>query len=517
MKLKYILFLVSISFSFVFSLEFKVASYNVENLFDLKYDGTEYNEYKPYSKYWDENSFTTKLHNISQVIKQLDSDIIALQEIESQNALDNLNKKLNYKYTIFIKNKKSSIGVALLSKFKIEKFERIIVDKYDKYSRDVLKVFISVENKPLIIYVNHWRSKRAKESFRIIYSTALKNNYSKLPVDTDYIILGDLNSNYNEFQTFKYDKKLNNTYGITGINQVLNTTIDKNFIDKNKIESYSNRVHYNLWLDINEKNRFSTKFKKEFNTPDNIIVPKGLFDSKNISYVNNSFGVFKPNYLYNGKYIKRWNKYRKKGYSDHLPIYAKFTTSTTKKQNITDVANINKNNINSLYKIQHIIEPIYIKNIIVIYKSDKISILKHNKNSKAIMVYGEYPNLKLGYRYDILVHKIDYYNGLKEIKELSILNKLNYDKSYKDSILDIKDIDLFDLSNQNQIVKNITGVYKNRYLYFTKNNQEKKIRLYFKKNIIKPKNNSKIKINEAQITIYKSNIQLTINKQTDLK
>jgi len=501
----------------LYSLDFKVASYNVENLFDLKYDGTEYNEYKPYSKYWNQKSFSVKLNNISKVINELNSDILALQEIESQNALNQLNKKLNYKYSQFIKNKNSSIGVAILSKFKIKEFERIIVDKYDKYSRDILKVTINIENKPLVIYVNHWRSKRAKESFRIKYATALKNDYLKLKDGIDYIVLGDLNSNYNEYQTFKYDKKLNNTYGITGINQVLNTTIDSNFVNKNNISKFDKEVHYNLWLDLKIDERFSSKFKTQSHTPDNILIPKSLFDNNSISYIDNSFGVFKPNYLYKNNHIKRWNRYKKDGYSDHLPIYAKFSTSkqTYKIINKNHFHTLNK--IDSLYNIEQITEPLDIKNIIVVYKSKDIAIIKHSKYSKAIMIYKPPKSLRLGFRYDIRVNKLDYYNGLKEIKELSILNEIKYDKNYQNYLLGIDDIDIFDKQNQNQVLKDIEGIYINKYLYFYKNKIEQKVRLYLKKGINLPSNGSLIFIKNTQITIYKSRIQLTINNKKDFK
>ncbi|MEA2049569.1 MAG: endonuclease/exonuclease/phosphatase family protein [Campylobacterota bacterium] len=512
--------LLSLSLLFLyqlFAVEFKVASYNVENLFDLKYDGTEYKEYKPHSKYWTKKAFLKKINNISKTINDLNADIIGLQEIESKSALNSLNKKLNYKYSIFIKNKHSSIGVGLLSKFQIKKFERIIVDKYDKYSRDILKVTINIDNNNLVIYVNHWRSKRAKESFRIKYAMALKNDFNKLNKDIDYIILGDLNSNYNEYQTFKYEKKLNNTYGITGINQVLNTTIDKNFVLKDNILDFHNSVHYNLWLDVDENNRFSSKFRTQYNTPDNILVPKSMFDNKGINYIENSFNIFKPNYLYNNNNVIRWNRYKSRGFSDHLPIYASFSTNNTTNKIKVRKSDSQSNNykIKDLYSIEHIHKPLDIMNVVVIYRNNNIAIIKHDKSSRAIMIYKPPEGFDLGFRYNISVFNIDYYNGLKEIKKLTILNKLSFDKDYEDYIYSVETIDIFDKTNQNQMIKNLNGLYKNRYLYFSQNNKNKKIRVYFKKGFTKPKDNTNITIKRAQITIYKSKIQLTINSKDD--
>jgi len=142
----------------LYSLDFKVASYNVENFFDLHYDKTEYKEFIPHTKKWNKTAFQNKLQNISKTIRDLDADILALQEIESLKVVDAIIKKNpQYKYFSFLKNKDSAIGMALLSKYKIMSSSPIIVDKHNKYSRDILKVNITVDNKALIIYVNHWR------------------------------------------------------------------------------------------------------------------------------------------------------------------------------------------------------------------------------------------------------------------------------------------------------------------------------------------------------------------------
>ncbi len=515
---KLLFLLVLFSFLFLFSLyakDFKVASYNVENLFDLHYDGTEYKEYIPNTKTWDKRSFHNKIKNISQTINHLNADIVALQEIESKLALDKLLQSLSkYKYSKFIKNKTSSVGLAILSRYPIKRFKRVIIDKNDKYSRDILRVTITIENKDLMLYVNHWRSKRAEESKRIPYAIALKRDIDTLDKNTDYIILGDLNSNYDEYQSFKYNKKLNDTYGITGINQVLNTTIRANFVLKNKIANYDELVHYNLWLDLDIKNRFSSRYRGENDTPDNIIISEGLFDNKNISYVDKSFKVFKPAYLYKNK-INRWNMYRKNGYSDHLPIYAMFSTNIQK----YDFAYISKdkteknNTIKSLYNLQNVTN-YPINNIIVIYKNKNIAIVK-NEKGRSIMIYKPSNNLKLGYKYNIIVDEIDLYNGLKEIKKFSSKKELSYYEKYKNLYLDGRQIDLFDLKYQNEIIKNLRGKYKKGYLYFKNSNKKGKIKLYFYSKLKRPKDGDIITITSGHLGIYKSKVQIILYKESD--
>ena len=500
----------------LYSKEFTVASYNVENLFDLKYNGTEYKEFIPNTKTWNKKIYYNKLKNIARVINSLDADILALQEIESKDALaDLLYRVKQYKYSYFLKKDSSSIGVAILSKYPIVSTKRVLVNPKNDYARDILKTTIKIENKPLIIYVNHWRSKRAKENKRIIYATALKKDISTLPKDSDYIILGDLNSNYNEFITFKYDRTLNNTYGITGINQVLNTSIDGNLIKKDNIVNYDKLVHYNLWLELPKKDRFSLKFRNNNDTPDNIILPKSLFDNKNISYVDNSFRVFRPKYLYNHGKIIRFDAKTTKGYSDHLPIIATFSTSPYSYKDIFKNKNKTVSSISDLYNIDTLQSPILLKNIVVIYKYKDNTIIKQ-KSNRAIFIYKVASNLKLGYSYDIVVDEIDRYFGLKEIKIISNIKKINKIQDITSYYLDARKIDIFDTKYQNEIIKNLRGKYSHNYLYFRNHTGLYKIKIYFKKGIKKPKDGTKIVIKAGHLSIYKSHIQIVIYKNSDI-
>ena len=504
-----IIFLIFIYIN-LFSNTFKVASYNIENLFDMKNNGTEYKEFKPYSKYWNDKALKIKLNNVTRVISDLDADIIGLQEIENKNAFNILKSKLpKYKYGYFLKKKTSSIGVAILSKYKIINNKSLQINKYNPHSRPILKSTVIIENKKLIIYVNHWRSKRAKESKRIPYAQSLITDIKTLNNSDDYIILGDLNSNYDEYLTIKNEKKLNDTYGITGINQVLNTSLNHNFVNKIDILN-KNNIHYNLWLDIGLDNRFSSIFKGKNTTPDNIILPHSLFDKKNISYVDNSFNIFKKAYFYKNNNIKRWNMKKHYGYSDHLPIYAYFST---KIQKYTIKKKVKKEYIiDDLYNIQKLHKNVLLKNITVIYKSENIAIIKAD-NQKAIMIYGKNNNLKEGYIYDISVKSVITYRGLKEINKFKIIKEYSYENNYKKYYINYKDIDDISYSNQNEIIQNISGIYKKNYLIINKH----KIRIYFKKNISKPLQNNNIFIKNAIISIYNSKLQLSINKQSDFK
>ena len=312
---------------FLYSDTFTIASYNVQNLFDMRFDGTEYEQFIPNEHNWTKNVLNIKLNNISDVICDLNADIISLQEIENSNAFNLLKDRLKlvgceYKYSAITHNEKSSIQVSLLSKYPLINIHELKTDRdTDRY---ILQATAIINNYKLILFANHWKAKSRGgfESRRVSYANSLVKN---LPKNAEYIILGDFNTKYNEFLNLK--KKYNNTNGIVGINHILKTVDNNKLITKNTIK---NGLYYNLWLEVPVYHRWSVNFYGNKDAIDSIILPSTLFDFKNIDYLDKSFRVFKPYYLFTKEHwVNRWQykhkKHQGKGYSDHFPIYAKFT------------------------------------------------------------------------------------------------------------------------------------------------------------------------------------------------
>jgi len=176
--------------------QFKLASYNVENLFDMRLDGTEYKNYIPNKDNWTEETLKVKLRNISEVICEMNADIVAIQEIENRNSLRLLQKSLKrygcvYNHSAISHKKGSPVQVAILSKIPISKSRDLAVSAN---IRNILEVKFSIKNNPLYIFVNHWNSKKSPEHKRILSAKALKKRLLSLPKGTEYILVGDFNS-----------------------------------------------------------------------------------------------------------------------------------------------------------------------------------------------------------------------------------------------------------------------------------------------------------------------------------
>lgn len=316
--------------------EVKIATYNVENLFDMNDDGNEYEEYIPNTSWgWNDAMYRTKLHHTAKVIHDIGADVIGLQEIESETALKDLKAELNrqglyYPHYAFARAKNTTVAVALLSRYPITSALSRSVGAHRSY-RDILEVKLNINGKNLRVFVNHWKSKSGPESMRIQSAKVLKKRLEEIDENEPYVLMGDFNSHHEEYRTFVKSRRHNDTEGITGINHILKTIDeDENPITYTSLQSNDDSL-YNLWYELPEDQRWSHQFKQFKEGLDNIIISPALSDGKGVEYVRGSFGRFDAPYLfYKGK-LYRWQQSRKypkhhlgEGYSDHLAIFAKF-------------------------------------------------------------------------------------------------------------------------------------------------------------------------------------------------
>jgi predicted extracellular nuclease len=239
-----------------------IATYNVENLFDLKKSGFEYEEYIPNTtSEWNQKNYEKKLKNISKVIRDINPDIIALQEIESYEAFIDLKNQLKrdglyYRYFALADAKNTTVKVGVFSKYKIIYKKEISINATFKY-RNILETKIDVEGNDLYLFTNHWKSKAGKESERILSAKKLYQRIEEIGFDKNIILAGDFNSDYEENK--KIDKNHNDTNSRTGINDVLQTKALSSSADSIlPLKGYL----YNLWYDTDIDKRYSYTYKK---------------------------------------------------------------------------------------------------------------------------------------------------------------------------------------------------------------------------------------------------------------
>lgn len=493
---------------------FRIASWNLENLFDLSHDKTEYPGYIPGGRHgWDEEMLDIKLDNVSRVISDLSPHVIGLQEVESEKVLERLQKRLRERglelpHSVIADKKPSTVKCALLSVYPVVSSEEISVP--GKKNRSILRADLDVSGNRLVVFVNHWKSKSGPESRRIENARALSAAVKDLPKDTDYLLVGDFNSNHDEFKTIQNRPSLNDTSGITGINHVLNTLEEDGLVrEKDLIKKPEKQLHYNLWLEVEKQRRWSTLFFSRPGSPDSIILPSALYDKKGVSYVDNTFDRFDPGYVYDGENILRWQRAKHgkgrhlgKGYSDHLPVYACFTDNGFKFSEDRVICHdmLAEATIRDLYNSKTGSVNIELNDCAVIYTHGENAVIKQ-KNGRAVYVYKAAGDLEKGGVYDIAVSRLKSYYGNLEITGIESAEKTG--QAGDPAVYWVKDpdADLSDPSMENEVAAGYKGIYRDERFYYGKG---RRIRLYFKDKSLAPEPGSRILVRYARIGYHKS-------------
>jgi len=492
---------------------FRVGSYNLENLFDLSLDQTEYPGYIPADaggRYgWDADMLSVKIRNLSRVLADLNADVVALQEVESLEALGHLQDALrgrgvDYPWAAVTEKDETAVRCAILSRYPITASRDIVVP--GNRSRNILRADLDIDGARLVLFVNHWPSRNGPESRRIVPAEILFDAVSGLPEGTDYILLGDFNANYNEFAVISEDDRLNDTGGRTGINHVLGTIAEGQLVDRQMIGAAENKhLHYNLWLEVEPSRRWSYLFFGKPRTLDHILLPPAFFDGNGISYIDRSFDRFDPHYLFQGNRIYRWQRANRgrgrhlgKGFSDHLPIYACFATDGFKPADpdrpcypepvsaaVADLYNTKTGKVR--YRIE---------NAVVVYRHKNNAVIKQ-KDGRAIYVYRAGKRLEKGGSYSLVVNQMNRYYGNLQITGFESIRKEAAKTDWSALILQHDySADLSAPNLENEVLGEITGTYDNGRLRYAPG---KSIRLFFRDQSLTPEEGGPVRIRNARI------------------
>jgi endonuclease/exonuclease/phosphatase family metal-dependent hydrolase len=190
----------------------KIASWNVQALFDGNDNGDEYDDFRS-SAGWALEKYQARLTSIAEAVGKLPEgapDILALIEIENTQILEDLAgdklAKHGYQWTFFSRNKGSSLGLGVMSRFPFTE-TKVHGITYDKESspRPILELRLSPGGSPLALFVCHWKSKLGGDSTETLRRSSAKilvRRLREIAVEDPalpVIIMGDLNENHDEF------------------------------------------------------------------------------------------------------------------------------------------------------------------------------------------------------------------------------------------------------------------------------------------------------------------------------
>jgi endonuclease/exonuclease/phosphatase family metal-dependent hydrolase len=332
-----------------------IMTWNLQALFDGTENGNEYDEYRE-SSGWSPEKYAGRLNVIAGAVDGIEPgppDIIALQEIESAQVLNDLSGALSkhgYAWTHFAGNPGMSLGLGILSRFPLDETRvHSVTINGDTAPRPVLEARVSAGQTgadALTLFVCHWKSKLggedATEAARRASARIILRRMQELAEqepDMPVIVMGDLNENYDEFY------RRNGTVisallpddpssaGITGLDDVDSNNPDaaavtgetqKDFLvlSKNKppqAQYFPPQVVvlYSPWF--KELANGSYYYKNEWETIDHFLLSDRLFNGTGWEFEDCATADYQPFTNPNG-YPVAYNPRTGSGLSDHLPL-----------------------------------------------------------------------------------------------------------------------------------------------------------------------------------------------------
>lgn len=308
---------------------FRIAFYNVENLFDtLDNPAINDEDFLPSgSMQWNAERYATKLQRIEQVVEALGFPLaLGLCEVENRAVLEDILKQpkiknQNYGIVHFDSPDERGIDVAFLYKKDLLNVKTSLAhnitfpeDPKDK-TRDILEVTGTLrDGQKVAFFINHFPSRGGgqaeSEPKRIYTAKVLRTKIdSLLKKDKNMLItaIGDFN-----------DEPQN-----VSMSQFLGAG------DPSVIKPYDKKKLYNLGFPVKKRKEGTHYYQKEWGLLDQIVVSGGWLLPRSRWFAAPEENILRADFLFftdrktNEKMPNRTytgTKYRG-GYSDHLPIY----------------------------------------------------------------------------------------------------------------------------------------------------------------------------------------------------
>jgi predicted extracellular nuclease len=300
-----------------------VGFWNVENLFDLENDPLKNDDEFSLGgqKLVTQEILDMKLDHMTEVIYDLNVDILGLCEVENRKVLEMLNEKypeINYSIVHYESPDLRGIDTALL--YNAKKFTvvdsypiEILIDDEDP-SRDILYVKGTFDDATLHIFVNHWPSNYSGLERGTRRRSVAANILRKA---LDEILMEDENANIILMGDFNEDPLAK------AVHDVLNSTINSKEVAENLYQLWNPMAHI-----MGVENGGTYKYRGIDNVIDQFIVSKGLIDEGGLELVPSSVKV-----LNKDKYRQQEGDFKDYpfrfwvgdnllgGYSDHMAIH----------------------------------------------------------------------------------------------------------------------------------------------------------------------------------------------------
>jgi endonuclease/exonuclease/phosphatase family metal-dependent hydrolase len=293
--------------------------YNVENIFDTRHDeGKQDQEFLPdATRQWTEKRYWKKLDRIGKSILSTSEDgipdLIALCEVENDQTLIDLTKRsllknAGYEYVMTQSPDARGVDVALMYSpfsFGLIRSYGLRIDTIPgmKPTRDILYACGELQSgDTLHVFVVHAPSRNGGEKvsrpFRLQAANRLLKSVDSIRVispDARILICGDFNDYHDSPAVLK--------------------------IDSHDLKNISKAAHGKYGV------KGTYRYKGEWNSLDHILVSPAVYAKVDTVFIHSPKFLLEEDKLFGGYMPRRTYKgmkFQKKGFSDHLPLVARF-------------------------------------------------------------------------------------------------------------------------------------------------------------------------------------------------
>ncbi|MCR4789505.1 MAG: endonuclease/exonuclease/phosphatase family protein [Treponemataceae bacterium] len=288
----------------------KVASWNLQTFFDCQYSGNEYTGFRAQDKNWTVEKYYSRIEKLCRVLKDIDADIFALEEIENKNIIYDIANNYEfqgrrdkaYDYACFAGEENQAFGLAIISRHPIldctvHQIDIRSEEEEQPSMRPLLNAKILVNDKVLSFYVCHWKSKSSgqeeSEKWRLYQEKLLTEIACQ--DQNPIFICGDFNKDLYEFNIE-----------------------EKNSTRKICMKSDENSISFNCcWFLLGNEEELEDEgsyyYKNKWEKIDHF-----FYDDK--IKISNFTAVKYSENVKEGGFPYRYSVWKGTGYSDHLPI-----------------------------------------------------------------------------------------------------------------------------------------------------------------------------------------------------
>lgn len=318
-----------------------IVSYNVQNIFDDKDDGGEYEEYTT-SFGWTSDSYFERLSRLAQVLQVCEAPphVVVMQEIEDVQVLDDL--RLDHvrqrRYAAIAapsEDTATTVGVLSTQPIRSARSHRSVVARVGgetAVSRPLFELEIEVAGRPLRLYCVHWKSQSGGEEVtepRRCQEAALLNvviaERRERQGAHSIIVIGDFNEDVAEYEQHakSYQTALVPAAAAGGLvepaRSLLFEPVDPGRPAGTPVPLASAGVLYSPWPDSRYAGTYF--YHGSWERLDQLFVSRELADGNDLELLD--FAVLDRGPHVNAAgYPIRYERYSLSGYADHLPIVA---------------------------------------------------------------------------------------------------------------------------------------------------------------------------------------------------